>query len=113
MPYSIHRLLNLKEYRPGQLALAPQKQMELDRNLLAKGEKPEVYLDFPINVADYELIDLFNWQDEVKGMISLLEFVRMVDVQTETIERYIREGNIKPDLEVPIGDKRSCKYIRS
>lgn len=112
MPYSIHRLLNLKECRPGQLALAPQKQMEFDRDLLAKGEKPEVYLDFPIDVADYELIDLFNWQDEVKDMISQLEFVRMVDVQTETIERYIREGNIKPDLEVPIGDKRSFKYFK-
>jgi hypothetical protein len=56
-----------------------------------------------------ELIDLFNWQDEVKGMISQLEFVRMVDVQTETIERYLREGKIAPDLEVPFGDKRSFK----
>jgi len=112
MPYSIHRLLNIKEYRPGQLVLAPQKQIELDRDLLARGEKPEVYLDFPVNVADYELIDLFNWQEEVKNMISQLEFVRMVDVQSETIEKYIREGKIKPDLEVPVGDKRSFKYFR-
>ncbi|MCX7923849.1 MAG: DEAD/DEAH box helicase family protein [Clostridia bacterium] len=111
-PYSIHRLLNLKEYRPGQMVLAPQKQMELDRDLLAKGEKPEIYLDFPIDVADYELIDLFNWQDEVKDMISQLEFVRMVDVQSETIERYIREGRLKPDLKVPVGDKRSFKYFK-
>jgi superfamily II DNA or RNA helicase len=112
MPYSIHRLLNLKDYRPGQLVLAPAKQMELDRDLLARGEKPEVYLDFPVDVTDYELIDLFNWQEEVKDMISQLEFVRMVDVQTETVERYIREGKIKPDLEVPVGDKRSFKYFR-
>jgi len=112
MPYSIHRLLNLKEYRPGQLVLAPQKQMELDWDLLARGEKPEVLLDFPVNVADYELIDLFNWQEEVKNMISQLEFVRMVDVQSETIEKYIREGKIKPDLEVPVGDKLSFKYFK-
>ena len=65
-----------------------------------------------MNVADYELIDLFNWQDEVKGMISQLEFVRMVDVQTETIERYLREGKITPDLELPFGDKRSFKYFK-
>ena len=31
MPHSIHRLLNLKDYRPGQLVLAPKKQIELDR----------------------------------------------------------------------------------
>ncbi len=111
-PYSIHRLLNIKEYRPGQMVLAPQKQMELDSDLLARGEKPEIYLDFPIDVADYELIYLFNWQDEVKDMISQLEFVRMVDVQSETIERYIREGRLKPDLEVPVGDKRSFKYFK-
>ena len=111
-PYSIHRLLNIKEYRPGQMVLAPKKQLELDADLFSRGEKPEIWLDLPIDVADYELINLFNWQDEAKDMISQLEFVRMVDVQTETVERYIREGMVKPDLEVPVGDKRSFKYFR-
>ncbi len=111
-PYSIHRLLNIKEYRPGQMVLAPKSQMELDADLYARGEKPEIWLDFPVSAADYELVDLFNWQDEVKDMISQLEFVRMVDVQTETVERYIREGKLKPDLEVPVGDRRSFKYFR-
>lgn len=36
----------------------------------------------------------------------------MVDVQTETIERYLREEKITPDLEVPFGDKRSFKYFK-
>ena len=72
----------------------------------------QLKLDFPVDVADYELIDLFNWQDEVKDMTSQLEFVRMVDVQTETIERYIRDGKIAADLEVPYGDKRSFKYFK-
>jgi hypothetical protein len=111
-PYSIHRLLDIKEYRPGQMVLAPGRQMELDRDLLARGEKPEVWLDFPVDVADFELIDLFNWQNEVKGMISQLEFVRMVDVQAETVEKYIKEGKVAPDLEVPVGDKRSFKYFK-
>ncbi|EGW41761.1 DEAD/DEAH box helicase family protein [Desulfosporosinus sp. OT] len=112
MPYSLHRMFNLKEYRAGEYVVASRKQFELDRDLIARGEKPAVFLDFPVNVADYELIDLFNWQDEVKEMISQLEFVRMVDVQTETIERYLREGKITPDLEVPFGDKRSFKYFK-
>ena len=112
MPYSLHRLLNIKEYRPGQYVLASKQQIELDRDLLAKGEKPDVLLDFPINVMDYELINLFNWQEEVQGMISQLEFVRMVDVQAETISRYIREGKIKANLEVPMGDRRTFKYFK-
>lgn len=112
MPYSLHRIFNIKNYRPGEWALAPHGQMELDKDLLARGEKPSVYLDFPIGVTDYELIDLFNWQEEVKDMISQLEFVRMVDVQTETVERYIREGKIVADLEVPLGERRSFKYFK-
>lgn len=112
MPYSLHRLLNIKEYRPGQYVLAPKQQMELDRDLFAKGEKPDALLDFPVNIMDYELVNLFNWQEEVKGMVSQLEFVRMVDVQAETISKYIREGKIKADLEVPMGDKRTFKYFK-
>jgi len=112
MPYSLHRMFNIKDYKVGEYVVASQKQFELDRDLIARGEKPAVLLDFPVDIADYELIDLFNWQDEAKGMISQLEFVRMVDVQTETIERYLRERKIAPDLEVPYGDKRSFKYFK-
>ena len=112
MPYSLHRMFNIESYRSGELILASQKQREYDLDLYAQGEKPDVYLDFPINVMDYEVIDLFNWQSEVKDMISQLEFVRMVDVQSETIERYIREGKIEADLEVPFGDRRSFKYFK-
>ncbi len=111
-PYSLHRIFNIKDYQPGRYVLASQNQFKLDRDLLAKGEKPSVYLDFPMDVSDYELVDLFNWQDEVKDMISQLEFVRMVDVQSETIDRYIREGKITSDLAVPLRNQRSFKYFK-
>ena len=57
-------------------------------------------------------IDLLNWQNSVKDMISQIEFVRMVDVQSETVDRYIKDGKIKPDLSVPFGDKRMFHYFR-
>lgn len=44
-------------------------------------------------------------------MISLLELVRMVDVQSETVERYVREEKIIPDLEIPMGKTRTFKYF--
>lgn len=112
VPYSIHRLLNIREYHPGGLVLGSHRQLEFEQDLLARGEKPVVCLDLPVDVADYELIDLFNWQEEAANMISQLEFVRMVDVQAETIERYIREGKLQPDLVVPLGNKRSFKYFK-
>ena len=76
------------------------------------GGKPEAWLDVPIDVSDYEIIDLFNWQNSVKDMISQIEFVRMVDVQSETVERYIKDGKVKPDLSIPFGDKRMFHYFR-
>ena len=78
--------------------------------MLFQGEKPEAWLDVPIDVSDYEIIDLFNWQNSVKDMISQIEFVRMVDVQSETVERYIKDGKVKPDLSIPFGDKRMFHY---
>lgn len=112
MPYSIHRLLNIKEYRPFEYALAPENKKKHDFNMIFKGEKPVAYLDIPIDISDFETIDLFNWQEEVKNMISQLEFVRMVDVQSETVERYIREEKIKADLAVPISENRVFNYFR-
>ena len=112
MPQSLHRLFKLKEYRPGQLAVAPVAQKSAEAALYAKGEKPEALIDWPVDATDYELVDIFNWQDEAAGMISQMEFVRRVDVQTETIERYVREGKLVPDLVVPMSEHRTFKYFK-
>ncbi len=45
-------------------------------------------------------------------MISQMEFVRRVDVQSETIERYVREGKLEPDLVVPMSEHRTFKYFK-
>lgn len=112
MPYSLHRMFNIKEYHPGGYVVASQKQRKLEKDLIFKGDKPDIYLDYPVDVRDYEIIDLFNWQEEVEDMISLMEFVRMVDIQSETIERYVREEKIIPDLEIPMGRTRTFKYFK-
>lgn len=111
-PYSLHRLFRLKDYQPGKLAVAPSAQKAAEDDLYAKGEKPEALLDWPVDATDYELVDIFNWQEEAAGMISQMEFVRRVDVQTETIERYVREGKLIPDLVVPMSEHRTFKYFK-
>mgnify|MGYP000437949400 FL=1 len=65
-----------------------------------------------MDALDYELVDIFNWQEEAAGMISQMEFVRRVDVQTETIERYVRDGLLVPDLVVPMSEYRTFKYFK-
>ena len=112
MPQSLHRLFKLKEYRPGQSAVAPSAQKAAEAELYARGEKPEALIDWPVDATDYELVDIFNWQEEAEGMVSQMEFVRRVDVQTETIERYVREGKLVPDLVVPMSEHRTFKYFK-
>ena len=57
------------------------------------------------------MVDLFNWQEKAKDMISQIGFTQMVNVQSETIDKYIRDEKIKPDMEVPVGEKRSFKFF--
>ena len=111
MPFFIHRLFQLKDYRPGALAVAEPGKRYYEESLFIKGEKPDVLIDYPISATDYELVDIFNWQEEAQNMISQAEFVRRVDVQSETIEKYVRDGKIVPDLVVPMSDSRSYKYF--
>ena len=47
-----------------------------------------------IEIRGVDMTDYRNWQEEAAGMISQMEFVRRVDVQTETIERCVREGKL-------------------
>ena len=112
MPYSMHRLFKLKDYKPGKLVLGTKQQREADDQLYAKGEKPDAIVDFPIDATDYEAVDVFNWQEEAAGMISQMKFIRSVDVQSETVERYIRDGKIIPDLIVPMSEHRVFKYLK-
>lgn len=111
MPYSMNRLFQLKDYKPGKLVLAPQKKKVAEDGLYDRGDKPEAVIEYPIDATDYEAVDIFNWQEEAAGMISQMEFVRRVDVQSETIESYLREGKLVPDLIVPMSEHRTFKYF--
>ena len=111
-PYSLHRLMHVSEYRPGKTVIGPAGQREADEELYRKGEKPEAVIDYPVDALDYETVDIFNWQEEAAGMISQMEFVRRVDVQSETIEKYIREGKLIPDLIVPMSENRRFCYFK-
>lgn len=111
-PYSLHRLFRLKDYHTGETVLGKKGQREAEATLYEKGEKPDAVIDYPVDATDYEVVDIFNWQEEAAGMISQMEFVRRVDVQSETIEKYLREGKLIPDLIVPMSEHRTFKYFK-
>ena len=111
MPYSLHRILGVNGYVPGGMVVGPKHAMHADQDLFRQGQKPETLIDYPVHMTGYETVDLFNWQEKAKDMVSQIAFVQMVSAQNETVERYIREGKIIPDMEVPIGEHRSFKFF--
>jgi superfamily II DNA or RNA helicase len=110
--YSLHRLLNISEYHPLDYVLAPESKKRMEHDLLFRGEKPSVIWDIPIMAEGFEMINLFNWQDEVKGMISQNELLRMVNIQKTTLNRFFSEGKINADIQIPISNKKSFKYFK-
>lgn len=112
MPMSLHRLFKLRKYRAGELVLSPRDRRDAEAELYDRREKPAALLDWPVDATDYELVDIFNWQEEAEGMVSQMEFVRRVNVQAETIERYVREGKLAPDLTVPMSGCQTFKYFK-
>ena len=59
-----------------------------------------------------EAMDSNDKLDASDTMISVADFTRMVNVQSETIEKYIREGLIVPDSIVSRSEHRSIKLFK-
>lgn len=59
-----------------------------------------------------EAMEAYSELDKNDEMVSVAEFIKMVNVQAETVEKYIREGTVIPDSIVPIGKQRNAKLFK-
>ena len=110
-PYSMHRLFQINEYHPGGLVLGSKKGIQWDNELFTKGEKPEILIDYPVHMTDYEEINLFDWQEKAQGMLSTKELTRRINIREKKIRQCIREGSIVPDMIVPVSETKSFEYF--
>lgn len=110
---NLHRLFRSREYRPGALVLAPQDRIEDEKRRLLLGEKTDTILPHNIFIRDYELVDLFDWQEEIKDMMSLHQLAMELYVDDTTARRWVDEAKIfpGPDLELPMG-KVNHRYFK-
>jgi len=102
---NLHRLLKIKEYRPGALVLAPEQQMAEEQAGYLLGEKPELCLPHNVYAVDHELVDLFDWQEEIQYMVSAHQLALELYVDDSTVRQWIDNGKISPgpDLEMKMG----------
>ena len=74
-----------------------------------------LFLIIVMGISSHMALSTKDIKGAAGGLITLFAiifFMTMITQATETIERYIREGKIAADLEVPFGDKRTFKYFR-
>ena len=112
-PYSMHRLFKLKDYHAGGTVLGRKGDREAEADLYAKGERPDAVIDYPVHATDYELVDIFNWQEEASNMYSQMELIRHLSVNTsKAIDNKIKKGEISPDLVVQMSESRVLNYYK-
>lgn len=60
--------------------------------------------------SQYHFYDIYHNSRYVDFLLE--NGAHRVDVQMETIERYVREGKLVPDLVVPMSEHRTFKYFK-
>ncbi|TAK31365.1 MAG: DEAD/DEAH box helicase [Chloroflexota bacterium] len=101
---SLHSLLGKKEYRPGELVLAPDDAIREEQERIAAGEKPEAILSLNLWVKDLEVVDILDWRKEAEEMLSAARLSIELGVDRTTISNWVTSGKVEPDLIVPLGN---------
>jgi hypothetical protein len=89
--WNLHRLTKTSRYRPGALVLAPEDRIADEQ--ARRGASP-VVLNIGIWSEGFEEIDIFDWQSEVKDMLSTAD----LELALAGSEGYLRDKVLKGDL---------------
>ena len=70
----------------------------------------DAIVDYPVHAIDYELVDIFNWQEEAANMYSQMELLRHLSINSSrAIDNKIEKGEITPDLVVQMNENRTLQ----
>jgi hypothetical protein len=103
---SLHRILDRKDYRPGALLLALPDELHEEAARYGRREKPKVILDLALEALAFEEIDLFNWQEVVRDMLTASDMDRELAVTDGTVRRALERGQLAAaDHTLELGDR--------
>ena len=109
---SLHRVTNFGKYRPGGLVMAPSALLEAEDVAVRNGERPTTVVDIGLWAKEYVEIDVFNWQETVKGMIPVAELEVELAASEGLVRRAIDRGEILPDHTVKLGERSYYYFTR-
>jgi len=100
---SLHRILQLRNYRPGGLAVAPPSLIGAEEQNIADGKAPTAVINIAVWAKDLLPIDIFDWQQALAGMLTAIQLERCLHATEGTIRRAVETGKIQPDHRVAAG----------
>jgi hypothetical protein len=109
---SLHRVLGQGRYRAGSLVLAPPNLMSQDEEARALGNAPTPILPVELWAKELEIVNVFDWQEETKGMINHSELEDELGATEGRIRTAIDRGALQPDHTVKIGERTYHYFLR-
>lgn len=101
MPWSIHALLGIPNYRPWSAVLETQQPLASSEELILSGLYEQERL--------LEKINIFTFESEYPDHISDEQLARELFVSTGTVTSWVKKGKITPAVSVPLG-RRAVNY---
>jgi hypothetical protein len=106
--WSLHRLAKTRTYRPGGYVFAPDDRVAEEQ---ARGAAPPVVINIGVWTERLEEIDIFDWQSEVKGMLSVADLELALAASEGYLRGKVQRGELVPDHSFQIGT-RTYHYFR-
>ncbi|HWB10761.1 MAG TPA: DEAD/DEAH box helicase family protein [Pirellulales bacterium] len=102
---TLNRAVGQPTYRPGGLLLAPKALRTAEEDAVGRGQRPTAILDIGLWAREYEEIDLFDWQETLKDMISVTQLEIELAAPEGTVRRALERGLIEPDHRQSLGQR--------
>ncbi len=109
---SLHRVFAQNRYRAGSLVVAPPGLMSEEEQALAQGHAPTPVLPVELWTRELEVVNVFDWQEETKGMMNHIELEDELAASEGRIRSAVDRGILQADHTLTLGDRTYHYFLR-
>ena len=109
---SLHRILGQKHYLSGALVEGTEAALRGDAEAIALGRKPFETLHISLWTKGLREIDIFNWQEMSRDMLSVGELEVALAASDGFIRRAVERGSVTPDHLFTMGERTLYYFSR-
>lgn len=109
---NLHRVFGESRYRAGALVVAPPNLTSEEEAALARGEAPTPILPVELWAKELEVVNVFDWQEETKGMINHIELEDELAATEGRIRSAVERGVLRTDHTLTLGDRTYHYFLK-